>query len=328
MLPWTALWIIAYFLLQVSNAEVSLIIGGETDGVFQGSLATVETYSPPCGLFESNLPPIPKARKLLGAAYLDGFVYICGGYNVILEVKECYKLDLTDPSKGWQAIAPMLKARFNFKMVTAKGRLYAIGGEGPFFEHDDIEVYDPATNTWTQSVALSGFRLGFCAAASPSEEEIFIVGGIDQNGEKKRLESLNLTTMEWKRWPDMFANRSACACASASRGLIVAGGWGNDVGPNVGNIVPVKTTEFFDFQQGSWEEFPSMRHRRTEFVIGVYDEELVTAFGGYQGQHLNSVEEFDGELNWDYLGQTLQDPKSKMAIVTVPNGYISEDCYY
>ena len=60
---------------------------------------------------------------------------------MILEVKECYKLDLTDPaSQGWQAIAPMLKARFNFNLVAANGLLFAIGGEGPFFDHDDIEV--------------------------------------------------------------------------------------------------------------------------------------------------------------------------------------------
>merc|ERR1712020_516588 len=158
----------------------------------------------------------------------------------------------------------MLKARFNFKMVAANGLLFAIGGEGPFYEHDDIEIYDPVANTRTQSISLTGFRLAFCAVVSPNEDEIFIVGGIDQNGEKKRLESLNLTTMEWTRLPDMQANRSACACASlSSRGLIAAGGWGNDVGPNVGNIVPVRTAELFDFQTGTWQEFPEMRHRRT-----------------------------------------------------------------
>ena len=62
---------------------------------------------------------------------------------------------------------------------------------------------------------------------------------------------------------------------------------------------------------GTWQEFPEMRHRRTEFVLEAYDHDgLVTAFGGYQGGHLNTVEEFDGELSWDYLGQTLQEPKS------------------
>lgn len=34
----------------------------------------------------------------------------------------------------------MLKGRFNFHLVSAQGKLYAVGGEGPFSEHDDIEV--------------------------------------------------------------------------------------------------------------------------------------------------------------------------------------------
>lgn len=70
-----------------------------------------------------------------------------------------------------------------------------------------------------------------------------------------------------------------------------------------------------------------MRHRRTEFALQAYkNHELVTAFGGYQGGHLNTIEEFDGEVDWDYLAQNLQEPKSKMAVVTVPDGVIAENC--
>ena len=64
----------------------------------------------------------------------------------------------------------MLKGRFNHHLVTAKGLIYAIGGEGPFSEHDDIEVgcvgvgifrsvkdifhqiYDPSMDEWSPSV--------------------------------------------------------------------------------------------------------------------------------------------------------------------------------
>lgn len=53
-------------------SEVSVILGGEADGIFEGSLTTVEAYSPKCGLFEANLPPLPKGRKAFGATYLDG----------------------------------------------------------------------------------------------------------------------------------------------------------------------------------------------------------------------------------------------------------------
>ena len=59
---------------------------------------------------------------------------------MLVEVKECYKLDLANIPAGWQEISPMLKGRYNHQMVTAKGLIYAVGGEGPFSEHDDIEV--------------------------------------------------------------------------------------------------------------------------------------------------------------------------------------------
>ena len=130
-----------------------------------------------------------------------------------MEVKECYKLDLFNVLNGWIEICPMLKGRFNHHLVTAKGLIYAIGGEGPFSEHDDIEVgcvgvgifrsvkdifhqiYDPSMDEWSPSVTLTGFRQSFCAVVSSFQDEIFSVGGIDQKNERKRLESLNLTTM-------------------------------------------------------------------------------------------------------------------------------------
>ena len=65
---------IAYNILTFYK-DVSVILGGETDGIFEGSLTTVETYSPKCGLFDNNLPPMPKGRKSFGAAYLDGYIY-------------------------------------------------------------------------------------------------------------------------------------------------------------------------------------------------------------------------------------------------------------
>ena len=44
------------------------------------------------------------------------------------------------------------------------------------------------------------------------------------------------------------------------------------------------------------------------------------------GGHISTIEEFDGELGWDFLAQNLQEPKSEMAGVTVPEGVIAENC--
>jgi len=233
---------------------------------------------------------------------------------------------LSDITKGWVQIASLNKGRFNHKMVAAKGKVYAVGGEGPFYEHDDIEVYDPATDTWSDFVAFSGFRLSFCAAVSETEEELYLVGGVDRDGLKRRLEVLNFETKEWTRLPDMSENRTSCGCAIYGDYLVAVGGWGH-AGPNGGQIAAVKTAEYYDFQEGKWSELPSMRARRTEFFLGAYPErQLLTAFGGEQGGHISTIEEFDGELGWDFLAQNLQEPKSEMAGVTVPDGVIAENC--
>ena len=64
-------------------------------------------------------------------SYKCSSIYICGGYTLLLEVKECYKLDLNNTGIGWVEIAPLLKGRFKFQLLTARGLIYAIGGEGP-----------------------------------------------------------------------------------------------------------------------------------------------------------------------------------------------------
>ena len=63
--------------------------------------------------------------------------------------------------------------------------------------------------------------------------------------------------------------------------------------------------------------------------MGCVDEDYLVAFGGYQGGHMNTVEVFNGsnpDSQWEYLDEYLQEPKSEMAHVTVPDGWIVENC--
>jgi hypothetical protein len=111
-----------------------------------------------------------------------------------------------------------------------------------------LQIYDPETDEWTQSVALTGFRLGFCAAAT--EDFIYIFGGFDQDGGKKRTERLDLEKMTWSRMADMAANRTSLACVNYQDGFVVAGGWGESEGPNAGDVGVVNTVEYYDIAEG------------------------------------------------------------------------------
>ena len=75
----------------------------------------------------------------------------------------------------------------------------------------------------------------------------------------------------------------------------------------------------------SWIDFPEMRHRRTEHVMAVDSvDDTISVFGGLQAGHLDTIEIYDNE--WNYLSQYLQEPKSELAVVTVPAGLIPENC--
>ena len=68
----------------------------------------------------------------------------------------------------------------------------------------------------------------------------------------------------------------------------------------------------------SWAEFPELRHRRTELVLGSYENDVLVAFGGYQGGHLNSVEVFDGETrDRFYLRNGTQNTQYAQCVVNI-----------
>ena len=69
-----------------------------------------------------------------------------------------------------------------------------------------------------------------------------------------------------------------------------------------------------------------MRHRRTEHVVSVDQDDVISIFWGFQAGHLDTIEEYDEGPEWTYLSQYLQEPKSQLAVVTVPAGIIPENC--
>ena len=56
------------------------------------------------------------------------------------EIKTCYMLDLAQENYEWTESAPMTVGRVKFQMVTSGSKIYAVGGEGTFTAHDNIEV--------------------------------------------------------------------------------------------------------------------------------------------------------------------------------------------
>jgi N-acetylneuraminic acid mutarotase len=87
----------------------------------------------------------------------------------------CKKENETIPAKGWQNVAAMPTARYNFGFVECNDLLYAIGG----YNTDGlntVEMYDPAANTWQSKAAMPTAR-GYLVVASVLGK-IYAIGGI------------------------------------------------------------------------------------------------------------------------------------------------------
>ena len=71
-----------------------------------------------------------------------------------------------DPqADAWTQLANMSIARQNHASAAVGGKLYIFGGHGTGRELSTAEVYDPASNSWSQGLSLTSPRYSLVAVA-------------------------------------------------------------------------------------------------------------------------------------------------------------------
>lgn len=92
----------------------------------------------------------------------------------------------------WSSVSPMPTGRFNLACAELNGKIYTIGGS---FTWVTVEVYDPATDTWSTAASLPS-RAALGAAAVNGK--IYAIGGIDDNGlPQSTMEVYDPTKNSW-----------------------------------------------------------------------------------------------------------------------------------
>src|SRR4029077_14545135 len=97
------------------------------------------------------------------ATTFDDHDYVAGGHSFGRDSARLFRLD----GGSWTELASMHHARGGHALIAAAGKLYAIGGNSEFANVAHAEVYDPASNAWTDLPSLpaprnhvSGFVFG------------------------------------------------------------------------------------------------------------------------------------------------------------------------
>jgi len=285
---------------EISGGQV-YVLHGETPS--SGDTTDVRIYDPLGNSWSSGAPGLdPPSSEQYQAARVtrDGLerLYVIGGksisrFGVLSENREF------TPSTGtWAYRAPMPTARAGAAVAVVDNRIYVIGGRDcPYLfcfgarVFDTVEIYDPATDSWTTGASMPTARTD--ASAAVLGGLVVVVGGwmFDNRTAITILGTTEIydpITDSWASAPGMPTARSDLGSATCNGWVVAAGGFGSFFGPSGFS----DAVELFHPALG-WRSGTFLPTPRGELII-VSDGTTLYAIGGRSAAGpTNATEAFD-----------------------------------
>ncbi|BAY23427.1 hypothetical protein NIES2100_31920 [Calothrix sp. NIES-2100] len=192
---------------EVFNGKLYLL-----GGLGSGANGKVQIYDPVTNKWSlgANMPFAPGSSS---SAVINGEIYVAGG---IIGSSTTNQVAKYNPSTNtWTMLAPMKQGLNHSASGTDGSKLYIFGGRqgGNSVSNgfDTVEIYDPATNTWTSSLdAGSSLKplpqaRGGTGKAAYLNGEFYVMGGETRsgggtagNGVYNRVDIYNPKTNTWR----------------------------------------------------------------------------------------------------------------------------------
>src|SRR5262245_39269774 len=124
---------------------------------------------------------------------------------------------------SWSDVAQMRFMHANTPAVgVINDKIYVAGGNGPNMDQTELEVYDPAMNTWTQLASMSVPRNH--TAGGVINGKFYVAGGRPGDTAASALEVYDPATNVWTRLANMPTGRSGIGAGVINGELYVFGG--------------------------------------------------------------------------------------------------------
>jgi N-acetylneuraminic acid mutarotase len=241
------------FAVGVVNGKIYAIGGRYT-------LNLVTEYDPVTDTWTTKTP-MPTSRMVLAAGVVNGKIYAIGGvvqaFSPAISTVEEY-----DPATDtWTKKADMPTPRLGLGVSVVDGKIYAIGGmtSGPDFwsgMRNNVEVYDPITNTWTTKAPMPTARLWF--STSVVDGKIYAIGGALVSTEA-------ISTVEvYDPVTDTWTTKSPMPTARAGHVTAVVDGIIYVIGGGTHTAVPggFSTVEAYDHSTDTWTTMADIPEKR------------------------------------------------------------------
>jgi N-acetylneuraminic acid mutarotase len=237
---------IAPISLRASGAAAT--VGGKIYMVGGGNYScsvyqTLQAYDPLANAW-TNLANMPTPRYEFNAAELNGQLYAIGGnpgcgsiYNPIRAV-EAY-----DPvSDTWSSKAVLPTGSWDMGVVSANGKIYAIGGFST-----NTYCYDPVADSWSSKTPVPAPYSGGAAVAVNGI--IYLIGG-DAVANQAAVYAYDPVADAWTTKASMPTARYFCAGAAVNGIIYVVGGHSS--------TSALTTVEAYDPTTDTWSTMPSL----------------------------------------------------------------------
>jgi N-acetylneuraminic acid mutarotase len=188
-------------------------------------------------------PPLPTRVGSVATAVINGRLYAAGGIAHDTTTGAAWVLDSL--GGNWRAIAPMPRPRNHAAAGTDGERFYLFGGRGPGSGtnnvvangYDDVQIYDPRTDTWTISDGSPGAPLPLPQARGGMGKAVWLDGafwviggetddgpGATSAGTYARVDIYEPVTNRWRPGPPLGVARHGHFPVVAEGRLLVPGG--------------------------------------------------------------------------------------------------------
>jgi N-acetylneuraminic acid mutarotase len=244
----------------------------------------------------TTLRPMPTARLFLASGVIAGQLYAVGGAppaGFATTVLEAY-----DPvTDTWATKTPAPTSRTTMGAGVVGGKLHVVGGcidsDCRIGITNRLEVYDPATNTWTTRAPIPTPRANF--AVGVIEDKLYVVGGFPAcppcEPQFATLEVYDPVSDTWVTKAPMPTAREALAAGAIDGKLYAVGGF---IRP--GNVY-TGVLEVYDPTTNTWATAAPMPTSRELLAVGVIDGKLYAVGGANATGILDALEVYDPSTN-------------------------------
>ncbi|HEX9222464.1 MAG TPA: kelch repeat-containing protein [Candidatus Acidoferrales bacterium] len=200
------------------------VIGGENS---TGVLADLQRYDPVTDMW-TPLMPMTTARAGAAAAVIDDGIFVIGGRKSTngpcsggpyLQTVEKYDID-TDT---WSPVAQLPSARSDLAAVAHGGKIFVFGGCDSTGVTDEVDMYDPQTNTWTTGLTPMLTKRASLVAGH-SGDNVYAIGGTNGVLASNANEVYDVAHNTWSNNMLMTTARQEAGVNSHGGRIYVVGG--------------------------------------------------------------------------------------------------------